>query len=451
MPSFRRNGSFLLVICAPIAGLAALVASAGKAEALPSYAVQSGQNCAACHVGGFGPRLTPFGREFKLAGYTLRGGGGFSIPLSAMVVASYVHTAQDQPPPPHYGANDNVILDQVSIFAAGGIGTHFGGLAQFTYVGIDRSFAWDNLDLRAIGHVSIAGSDAVIGLSINNSPTVQDPWNTQSAWGFPYTTSDLVPSPAAGPVLAGALAQSVLGASAYVWWSSTIYAEFSLYETPSRGFLRAMGVNVNDSGVISGAAPYLRVAYQKDYGDQNFQIGAIAFFPNLYPGGDRSTGTSDHYTDLGIDASYQFMGSGENIYQVNTRYTNEHQTLNASNALEAVSHLHNKLQDFRTAVTYYWHNEIGGTVDFFHTWGSADTLLYADSLTGKPDSTGFTFQIDVTPFGNAPSELGPRANLRVGLQYTLYTKFNGAATNYDGLGHNASDNNALRIFTWFAF
>jgi hypothetical protein len=30
-------------------------------------------------------------------------------------------------------------------------------------------------------------------------------------------------------------------------------------------------------------------------------------------------------------------------------------------------------------------------------------------------------------------------------------QFNGATSNYDGLGHNASDNNTLRAFTWLAF
>jgi mono/diheme cytochrome c family protein len=38
------------------------------AQAVPAFAQQTGRNCAACHVGGFGPQLTPFGREFKLGG-----------------------------------------------------------------------------------------------------------------------------------------------------------------------------------------------------------------------------------------------------------------------------------------------------------------------------------------------------------------------------------------------
>ena len=32
------------------------------AEALPAFAAQTGQPCTACHIGGFGPQLTPLGR-----------------------------------------------------------------------------------------------------------------------------------------------------------------------------------------------------------------------------------------------------------------------------------------------------------------------------------------------------------------------------------------------------
>src|SRR3546814_12051491 len=38
------------------------------ALAVPSYSRQTHQACDACHVGSFGPQLTPFGREFKLMG-----------------------------------------------------------------------------------------------------------------------------------------------------------------------------------------------------------------------------------------------------------------------------------------------------------------------------------------------------------------------------------------------
>ena len=89
-------------------------------------------------------------------------------------------------------------------------------------------------------------------------------------------------------------------------------------------------------------------------------------------------------------------------------------------------------------------------MQFFNTNGSSDELLYADSRTFSPDSTGVTFQIDATPWGAGDAPLGGRLALRVGLQYTMYARFNGAGSNYDGSGRNASDNNTLRIFTWLA-
>jgi hypothetical protein len=61
------------------------------------------------------------------------------------------------------------------------------------------------------------------------------------------------------------------------------------------------------------------------------------------------------------------------------------------------------------------------------------------------------FQIDGTPFGKGNSPFGPRFNMRVGVQYTLYRRFNGGRFNYSATGRNAADNNTLRLFSWIAF
>src|SRR5437868_3703208 len=116
------------------------------AAAVPAFAEQTGQPCSTCHIGAFGPQLTPFGRQFKLNGYTLHN-KEFAVPLSAMAELSFVHSAKDQaaPPAPHYATNDSATIDQISLFAAGRIGDHAGAFSQFTYDGVGRSFAWDNL------------------------------------------------------------------------------------------------------------------------------------------------------------------------------------------------------------------------------------------------------------------------------------------------------------------
>ena len=108
------------------------------------------------------------------------------------------------------------------------------------------------------------------------------------------------------------------------------------------------------------------------------------------------------------------------------------------------------MNDLRADISYYW-PKVGATLGVFDTWGTTDPLLYGGNSTFEPDSRGFMVQLDATPFGTESSSLGLRFNIRVGVQYRVFTQFNGATSNYDGLGHNASDNNTLRVFTWLAF
>lgn len=168
--------------------------------AVPSFAVQTGRPCQTCHVGGFGPQLTAFGGEFKLRGYTQRS-AAFNTPSSAMAVASYIRTSNDQlsAPADGYGVNGNTALDQISLFIAGSLGAHLGAFVQTTRDGVAKTWSWGNLDVRATTSVTIKGVDAVLGVSLNNSPRLQDPWNTLTAWG----DSTLAPSPGAAPLLAG--------------------------------------------------------------------------------------------------------------------------------------------------------------------------------------------------------------------------------------------------------
>jgi len=421
--------------------------------AVPAFAEQTGRNCAACHVGGFGPELTPFGREFKLGGYTLRMHS--SVPLSAMAVASWTHTNKDQvPPPEHLSQNNNVVLDQASLFVAGGIGSHFGGFAQLvTYDGVGRATSWDNIDLRAVTDAKLFGADSTLGLTVNNNPTVQDPWNTLPAWGFPFTDTAVSPTPDAGELIDGALAGNVVGATAYAWIGHKLYLEGGAYTSPSTGFLNFAGIDPTDPGSIHGAAPYGRIAYQADLGGGTFEVGANMLRASIFPGRDRSSGMADRYRDWGLDSSWLKV-MGKNSLTANVRFEHEEGDLRASCALGLIgedgdpSCARYHLNEWRGAVRYTWHNKVGFTVSPFSITGSHNDNLY-DS--GSPDSNGVMGQIDFTPWGAGNSPLGPRVNARIGVQYTLYGKFNGRRFNFDGAGANASDNNALRVFTWIAF
>jgi hypothetical protein len=449
-PSRLRRHSLVALLALGLSGL-----GAGSALAVPSFAIQTDHPCQACHVGGFGPQLTPYGRDFKLHGYTERA-NTFNLPVSAMAVASYVRTQQKQASPPAdgFGTNDNTALDQVSLFIAGGLGPHFGGFVQTTYDGVGKSWSWDNLDLRATTVTHIKGAEVVLGLSLNNSPGVQDAWNTLPAWGFPYTTSALAPSPSASPLFVGGLAQNTLGLTAYAWINTAFYVEGGAYGSPTQSALTHLGADPFSPGDIDGLAPYGRVAYQTKVGGGTVQVGAFGMRTDIHPGRDRLTGATDRYSDIGVDASYQNALDSGDVVTLNARYLHEKQTLTATCALmDPVDPgcADTRLNDLRADVSYYWRDKFGATVGLFDTFGPSNPSLFPDNRTLKPDSSGVTLQLDATPWGEGKSPLGPRFNMRVGVQYTLYTRFNGAGKNFDGAGANASDNNTLRLFTWFAY
>ena len=83
----------------PVRGFLALLGASlctlwaiAPAQAIPSFARQTGQECAACHTAF--PELTPFGRAFKLNGYTMGGGDSKIPPFSMMDQATFTNYAK---------------------------------------------------------------------------------------------------------------------------------------------------------------------------------------------------------------------------------------------------------------------------------------------------------------------------------------------------------------------
>ena len=195
---------------------------APPANALPSFARQTGQPCGACHTDFAG--LTPYGRRFKIMGYTL-GGGPYRTtlfpsdgsadsqkkawvpPVAMMSIIGFTNTQAPQPPPTApFSANNNVAVSPLSFFWGGAITDHIGAFAQFTYGGqplggfggdpYGHTWGWDNTDIRYADTTHVGNFNVVYGITANNNPTVQDPWNTTPAWAFPYAASTVAPTPA---------------------------------------------------------------------------------------------------------------------------------------------------------------------------------------------------------------------------------------------------------------
>lgn len=440
-------------LLAAIALLALQMLLGSSAQALPAFSRQTGMECAACHIGAFGPQLTPAGRKFKLMGYTDSKGGEWTPPVSAMAVGSYNHIAASVPggAGPHDKPNNNLALDETSLFLAGKLYGGVGAFIQGTWEEPDHHVGLDQFELRYAS--TIPGSDDIVGVSINNNPTMQDVWNTLPVWGYPYAASALAPSPAAAPLLAGGLEHQVMGASVYAYLSKTIYAEVGNYVSLSHGLEHRLGID-DEAGKLKGLAPYVRLAYARDVPGQSLSLGMFSMLGKLDP--DRSGGLTNKSTDFGFDGSYQYFANRRNVFSLNAAYIYEKQNLNEAFAAGDAANKSGHLNTWKFDASYNFDKTYGLTLGVFDTWGSMDRLVYAPgavdgSRTGKPDSRGAVLQADWTPTGKDGSWGGPWANLRLGLQYTMYDRFNGARKNYDGFGRDASDNNTLFLFAWTAF
>ena len=105
-----------------------ILAAASMAHALPAYARQTGQNCVACHVSF--PELTPYGRWFKLSGYTI--GTRQTIPLAVMaqVGATTIKNNDDGNGGVVTARNREPVLNGASLFLAGKVNDNVGAFVQ---------------------------------------------------------------------------------------------------------------------------------------------------------------------------------------------------------------------------------------------------------------------------------------------------------------------------------
>jgi hypothetical protein len=446
--------------------LAALLGTARPSYAVPSFARQTGMACQACHT--VFPELTPFGRVFKLNGYqvdnlpqvqSITTGKDTALllnqipPFAFMFQGSLTRTGQPLPDStvPDVAAQNAQVLfpQQASFFYAGRVAPGLGAFVQVTYDGSAGTIVWDNTDIRvARQHGGIGG--LTYGLTFNNNPTVQDVWNSTPAWQMPFDQmSDAAPAPGAATQIDGGLAdRGVVGLTGYVWLRNSAYGEIGFYRSSPQGF------SVNDSagpldstagGVLTGAAPYWRLAYEHQWGRQSASVGAYGLAARVSGPEEAVAPPYDRFRDAAVDGQYQFI-SDAHIVSVQTTFIDEHQTLDESLALGLAMNRTNTLSAFRLGGSYYFRRQYGGALGLFSTHGSSDPLLYAAApvvgfANDSPDSNGWIGEVDYVPW----------QNVKLSLQYVAYERFNGAGTDYDGAERSARDNNTLYVLGWFSF
>jgi hypothetical protein len=429
---------------------AARAATRGASTPIPSFTRQTGLACNVCHTAF--PQLTAFGRRFKLNGYTMTGlqvvtagkaeNQSLKIdvipPLSVMAQAGVTQVKTAVPGTQNTNAE---FPQELSLFVGEAISPKIGTFIQLTYDGAEGSFGIDNADIRYASHAQLGSKDLLFGVTLNNSPSVQDVWNTTPVWGFPYNSSGVAPAPAAGTVIDEALGQEVAGLGAYAMFDNLLYGEFSVYRSAQQG--AANPPDATSEGVLHSVAPYWRVALTHDWGAHSVEVGTYGMSAAIYPSG--VGGLWDRYTDLAIDGQYeQAVGAGS--FTAHATWIHERQTLDASFDAGDAANSFNTLNVVRVNGIFYTPSRIGLSAGYFSTTGTADNGLYAatpitGSATGSPNSAGIIGELSFMPW----------LNTRFGAQYVAYTKFNGGKTGYDGSGRNASDNNTLYLYTWLMF
>lgn len=464
----RRVASVALIT------LIALLA-APLARAVPSFARQTGMACEACHT--VFPELTHFGRMFKANAYNvdnLKPVRGITAakqemlalsglpPISLMVQVSQTNLSKNLPEGTDLGTSQSGTVgfpQQISLFYAGKIAPGLGSFIQLTYGNDSGTIGIDNVDIRWAGNRVLAEDRSLIyGISANNNPTVQDLWNSTPAFGYPYASSNAAVPSIAGTQIDGALGQDVAGLSAYVMWDESIYAELGAYRSAKQGAANSVTgetgpLDGGSSNVITGAAPYYRLAYEHQWGRNSLSVGLYGATFKLLPGADDAgahplSGPYNEFKDHALDFQYQYIGERHLFSMAGTRIK-EDMTLNATYAAGGSEHLSDHLTTSRINAIYYYQRKYGGTVGLFSTTGSRDAGLYPlgappgviSSATGLPDTTGRSLELDYMPW----------LNTRLAVLATWYSKFNGAGSNYDGYGRSAGDNNSLYFLVWFNY
>jgi hypothetical protein len=418
-----------------------------SAQAVPSFARQTNMACSACHSRF--PELTSFGRAFKLNGYTLIGAETVEAadkkdnpalkllkapPVSFMLQASHTHLARALE-----GTENNSVdfPQQLSVFVAGEIAPRLGAFIQVTYDDQAGALGWDNADLRYAASRRPRGKDLTWGLTLNNNPTVQDVWNSTPTWSFPYAASGSAPVPAEATLVEGGLAQKVAGLGGYILWNNLVYGELTFYRSAQQG-----GTHPPDSttaDVVRGGAPYWRLALQKQQGKHYLQVGAYGLKAQLYPTG--TSGDTDRYADIGVDAQYEFARGGD-LFSLHSTFIHEKQTLDATFGTDGSENRSLNLRTFKIDGNYYFAERYGVSLACVSVGGDGDAVLYGGiSRTGLPDSRGSILEFQYLPW----------MNTKLSVQYVHYTRFNGSSRNYDGAGRNAGDNNTLYSLFWVAF
>lgn len=191
--------------------------------------------------------------------------------------------------------------------------------------------------------------------------------------------------------------------------------------------------------ILEGNNPYWRVAATANlpYG-QSLTVGTFGLDARRFPDYTQTNGPADRFRDVGVDVQYQFLARGDWQASARAYRIRERTEWLAS----AASHdtATTRLTSQRMSTTLIWRNTIQGTLGAWQTRGDTD-FSGLGTLSGRGDTKATLFELAYMPL----------QYVRLGIQYTAYSRFAGLANNYDGAGRNAASNNTTYAYIWVAY
>lgn len=420
-----------------------------KLHALPSFARQTGQKCSACHVGGDWPQLTPWGRFFKLSGYTVGNAirdneGSVHVPVGLLGQAG-VTWAQT----PTNSAGSTVIRhtgDPEPYDFAGEVATKLTSNAGIFYeYFLSNTFpGWKGgtgaVDVRAV-HFFHAGSNEILaGVDSNNSPTIQDVWNSTPDWTVPTYRSPEAPGELTAPLISrlGSQAGSI---GAYALLNRHFYAEASLYRVGT-GFFRWMtaGIPLTQPGItyLSGFNPYWRAFWTTSRGPDSFMLGTFGMRADVFPLASSPRGPTDLLTDSAVDAQYQHLLAKHKV-TVRSSYIYEHRDWNASFPLGFVGTQKGNAKFLDLSGSYSLGDRWTFHGGYVLSNANRDSVRYG--ALSSPRVSGYVLEVD----------RHLTQNIQLIAQYRGFLSYRGMSSNIDGAGRSATDNNTFWLSAYFAF
>lgn len=456
-----------------------LFSIAESISAIPLFSRQTGQNCVSCHAGGQYPELTPYGRYFKLTGYTL--GTRQDLPISIQFVGGAATSTNGNNGTGQTQQSGKLEPNYLFLNVGGKIFDNFGAFSQWYYafdeqtsgggsVKNQNSFAADVQDWRYADR--FVGGDGIIkdiiwGASFNNYAGVTDVWNSSPMWMYPYMGSNRNSSTYGLPfnTKLSAYGINAPGYGVYTYINNNFYGELNLYQSGGSGPLSWMTYPASNSNpnnaptYLQGLNPYFRFAYQSnERNGHNWMVGFLGSNINQYQSCSTVANSAQftgnipsclainspalgsgtvQYQDRAVDGQYQYLVDPHTV-TAQARFTQENIT-DANNIL--YSNTNNNLNSLIAKISYVYKATYGAGLGYLSVSGSADARYGTNALSGanlQPNSVAWMPSIWYQPL----------QNIRITYTYTAFTQFNGGNKNYNGLGTNASANNASWFYVW---